>query len=91
MAVGPVCDSSVVTTWEQIQQNILRLEAYRHSQETQEIDFYKGLIKRGKCFVVSKLREQLLFGPAALSAMPTILSLPIKGTIRRMKSHEPGD
>jgi hypothetical protein len=56
--------NSVVTTWEQIQQNLFRLEAYRHSQERQESDFYKGLIKRGKCFVVSKRGEQLLFGPS---------------------------
>jgi putative restriction endonuclease len=53
-----------VTTWEQIQQNLLRLEAYRHSQETQEIDVYKGLVEPRKWFVVYKDGEHLLFAPS---------------------------
>jgi hypothetical protein len=55
---------SVVTTWEQIQQNILRLEGYRRSQERQEVNFYKNLLKRGICFVAYKRGEEFLLGPS---------------------------
>jgi hypothetical protein len=54
----------VVTTWEQIQQNILRLEGYRRSQEKQEVNFYKNLFKRGICFVAYKRGEEFLLGPS---------------------------
>jgi len=54
---------SLVTRWEQIKENMLCLEAYRQSANPEEMNFYKGLIKRGICFVVFKSGDALLFGP----------------------------
>ncbi|MUG46312.1 HNH endonuclease [Paenibacillus woosongensis] len=51
-----------VTTWEEIVDNIFRLESYRHSSEYSE--YYLDRLKRGICFVVFERGGRLFFGPS---------------------------
>ncbi len=54
----------LVTEWAQVENNLIKLDQYRHSSDTEEVKFYIDLIKRGICFVVYEQRGNLLFGPS---------------------------
>lgn len=53
-----------VRTWDEIKQNLLTLERYRISSNSDLTDYYRGLIRRGSCFVVYSVRGKVLFGPS---------------------------
>ena len=54
----------LVTSWSQIEKNLMKLEEYKRSSDQEEIEFYTNLIKRGICFVVYESRGTLYFGPS---------------------------
>jgi len=53
-----------VRTKSQIVDNLLRLAAYARSENLEEQNFYKDLIRRGRCLVLMEHGEQLLIGPS---------------------------
>ena len=55
---------NTVRSWRDIEANIEQLESYRHSTHAHEVDFYRDLIKRGICFVVTQRSGELAFGPS---------------------------
>ena len=54
----------LVRNWNDILTNILKLEKYRFSKENEEVEYYKGLIKRGTCFVATKINKKINFAPS---------------------------
>jgi hypothetical protein len=53
-----------VMTLPEISDNIKQLELYHHSQEQNQLVYYKGLIKRGICFIVTKRNGEYIFNPS---------------------------
>lgn len=53
-----------VKTWSDIRSNILQLEKYKNSENSEERIFYKGIIGRGKCFVALDTRNGFIFAPS---------------------------
>jgi len=54
----------LVRNWDDILKNIGELESYRHSKNTEDVEYYISLIKRGTCFVATKIDEKLVFAPS---------------------------
>ncbi|MBI4652591.1 hypothetical protein HY745_15220 [Candidatus Desantisbacteria bacterium] len=54
----------VVKTLDDIMRNLETLENYRQSTDNAERKFYKGLLRRGKWFVVYECRYHILIGPS---------------------------
>lgn len=54
----------LATKWEDIENNLVRLLEYRNSHNREELEFYLGLIKRGRCFVIYKHDSDVLCGPS---------------------------
>ena len=48
----------------EIENNIRQLEEYRHSRDGDKVEYYKGLIKRGICFVIYNQEGKLVFSPS---------------------------
>ena len=55
---------NVVETRQDIEASIEQLETYRHSQDRREVEYYKGLVRRGICFVVTNRNGELVFSPS---------------------------
>ena len=53
-----------VKTWSDIRSNILQLEKYKNSENSEERIFYKGIIGRGRCFVALDTRNGFIFAPS---------------------------
>lgn len=47
-----------------IQSNILQLEKYKNSENSEERKFYKDIIRRGRCFVALDTRNGFIFAPS---------------------------
>jgi hypothetical protein len=54
----------VVRTLAEIEENLLRLDAYLASADLDERDFARALVRRGRCFVVAHRYDGGLFGPS---------------------------
>lgn len=54
----------IVRTWQQIKDNLDTLERYRYSSDPEESEFYRDMIRRGRCFVVHQQGDTLRFGPS---------------------------
>ena len=54
----------LVRNWHDIYNNILVLEKYRVSGNTDEVEYYNGLIKRGTCFVATEISGEIVFSPS---------------------------
>lgn len=53
-----------VKTWSDIRSNILQLEEYKNSENSEERTFYKGIIGHGRCFVALDTRNGFIFAPS---------------------------
>ena len=53
-----------VRTWTDIEENLRTLDGYRHSKDYEDREFYKNLIRRGRCFVIHREKGKLLIGPS---------------------------
>lgn len=53
-----------VSTWPEIADNIQTLEEYKHSESQELRDYFRRLIKRGTCFIVSRVNGSLVFSPS---------------------------
>lgn len=53
-----------VRTWQHIRDNLDTLERYRRSCDSDDMEFYKDMIRRGRCFVVHRQGDTLRFGPS---------------------------
>ena len=62
--LGRCLDMELISSTEDLKENLCTLEKYKDSDDYQRIEFYKGLIKRGRCFVAYKKNDQYLFAPS---------------------------
>jgi len=54
----------VINSLDDLKANLLTLEKYRNSGEAKYVEFYKGIIGRGACFVVYSQDENVHFAPS---------------------------
>jgi hypothetical protein len=54
----------LVSSWPQVRQNLATLHSYRVSPHGDEREFYRSLIRLGKCFVLLQTKTGLLIGPS---------------------------
>lgn len=57
-------ETKLISSLDQLRQNIQRLESYRNSNDNEHLSWYKDLIKRGTCFVVYKSPSGIAFAPS---------------------------
>lgn len=50
-----------VKIWSDIRANIIQLETYKNSEKSDEREFYKEIIRRGRCFVALDTRNGFIF------------------------------
>ena len=53
-----------VKKWEDIRSNILKLEKYKNSEKKIDMDFYRDMIRRGRCFIALDTRNGFIFAPS---------------------------
>lgn len=53
-----------VKTWSDIRSNILQLEKYKNSENSEKRRFYQDIIRRGRCFVALDTRNGFIFAPS---------------------------
>ena len=56
----------LVSTKEQVITNIRRFDRYSKSKDKKLLDFFKGLLNRGKKFVFFKIDDRFVFLPKPL-------------------------
>lgn len=54
----------LITSKEDLEANINRLQQYSRSHHNLEVDFFKDRIKHGRCFVVHRTGNNFFFGPS---------------------------
>ncbi|MCK4542962.1 MAG: hypothetical protein KAU17_12065 [Spirochaetales bacterium] len=54
----------LISSMRDLEENLITLEKYKGSDDYRYVEFYKGLIKRGRCFVAYKNNGQYLFAPS---------------------------
>ena len=62
--IPPATAFPVVQSWEQVEANMHRLEAYLESTTDAERDFAKDLLRRARCIVISSRGGRMLVGPS---------------------------
>jgi putative restriction endonuclease len=62
--IGGQAEMQLVETEDQIAENIKTLEFARTSGKTEGYEMYRGLIKRGTCFVPYSIKSELAFAPS---------------------------
>lgn len=55
---------NTVKTWAEIRLNILQLEKYKNSENSDERQFYKDRIKQGRCYIALDTRNGFIFAPS---------------------------
>ena len=53
-----------ITTRNELEMNLSRLDSYRRSRDAREREFYKRLLSQGICFVGFRHEGVLIFGPS---------------------------
>jgi cysteinyl-tRNA synthetase len=53
-----------IRNMDELKVNINTLESYRNDTNTENLDFYKRLIQRGRCFVTYERNDEIHFGPS---------------------------